>query len=62
MTSTSKHARKARLSKDHKGDMAGKDDSKKSPYPHLQAAPIWCTPKSKKGKGKVNNDTENRRS
>jgi|WetSurMetagenome_2_1015567.scaffolds.fasta_scaffold1222064_2 hypothetical protein len=51
MSSTSKHQRKASLSKRTKGQHAGEDKGKKSPYPHHQPKPDWVIAKSKKGKG-----------
>lgn len=57
MSRTSKLAKKATLSKRSKGSLMGKDDSKKSPYPHMQPKATWMTPKSNKrnnANGRVN--------
>lgn len=51
MSKTSKNFRKAQLSKQNKGNHAGEDKTEKTHYPHMQPSPVWCTPKSKKGKG-----------
>jgi hypothetical protein len=50
MCKTSKLARKARLSKQTKGNHKGEDTSRKSPCPHMQPKPTWAVSKSRKGK------------
>ena len=52
MSRTSKIARKARLSKQTKGQHAGADKRAKPKCPHQQPAPDWLVHKSSKGKGK----------
>lgn len=52
MSRTSKNARKARAKKQARGVNAGKDDTKKSPYPHLQPKAAWMTPKKGRRVGK----------
>jgi hypothetical protein len=52
MTSTSKHQRKAALSKRNTGQHKGEDKSKKPLAPGQQPKPDWVVAKSQKGKGK----------
>lgn len=48
MSKTAKRARSAALSKQTKGAHKGEDKREKSPFPHMQLSPNWCTVKLKK--------------
>lgn len=54
MSRTSKLAKRAKLSKQTKGDMKGKDTHDKPRCPHQQPSATWMTSKGGSKKGKKN--------
>ena len=54
MSRQSKLSKRAKLSKQTKGDMRGKDGHDKPKCPHQQPKPTWMTSKGGKKKGTKN--------